>query len=101
MRPSAPSRSYCRVKALQFDACVGSGELPVCLGVVVIAVLLPGGDFLEQRLLVGGPPIARHWRDRTLSSASAMSRVVVCQQSLARPTKRGPACRKPLRAERS
>ena len=54
---SAPSRSYCRVKALQFDACVGSGELPVCLGVVVIAVLLPGGDFLDQRLLVGDPPI--------------------------------------------
>src|SRR6476646_12243257 len=57
MPPSAPSRSYCGVQALQFDACVGSGELPVCLGVVLVAVLLPGGDFLDQRLLVGDPPI--------------------------------------------
>src|SRR4051794_37580134 len=40
----APSRSYCRIEALQLDACIGSGELPVCLGVILIAVLLPGGD---------------------------------------------------------
>jgi hypothetical protein len=39
--------------------------------VILLAVCLPCGDFLDQRLLVGDAPI-EHWRDRTLSSASAM-----------------------------
>ncbi len=42
---SALSRSYCRVQALQFDACIGRGELPVCLDVVLVAVLPQSGDF--------------------------------------------------------
>jgi hypothetical protein len=38
---------------LEFDARGGGGELPVSLGVVGIAVLLPGGDFVDEGLLVG------------------------------------------------
>src|ERR1700675_727040 len=37
---------------LEFDACVGGGELPVGLGVVGIAVVLPSGDFLDEGLSV-------------------------------------------------
>src|SRR5256884_5186189 len=33
---------------LKFDASIFGGELPVCLGVVGIAVVLPGGDFLDE-----------------------------------------------------
>ena len=38
---------------LKFDASIFSGELPVGLGVVGIAVVLPGGDFVEEDLFVG------------------------------------------------
>ena len=41
-----------RVKPLQFDAGVGGSELPICLGVTLVAVFLPGGDFDDQGLLV-------------------------------------------------
>ena len=44
-------------RRLQLDACISSGELPVCLGVVFVAVCLPGGDFPDQRLFEGDPPI--------------------------------------------
>src|SRR5258708_2883577 len=37
---------------LEFDASVGGGEVPVCLGVVGISVLLPGGDFVDEGLFV-------------------------------------------------
>ena len=42
---------------LEFDACVGGGELPVGLGVVGIAVVLPSGDFLDEGLFVGNPAV--------------------------------------------
>ena len=38
---------------LEFDASIFCGELPVGLGVVGIAVMLPGGDFLDEGFLVG------------------------------------------------
>jgi hypothetical protein len=38
---------------LKFDASIFGGELPVGLGVVGIAVVLPGGDFVEEDLFVG------------------------------------------------
>ena len=41
-----------RVKPLQFYAGVGGSELPICLGVTLVAVFLPGGDFADQGLLV-------------------------------------------------
>jgi len=37
---------------LKFDTGVGRCEVPVSLGVFGIAVVLPGGDFLDQGLLV-------------------------------------------------
>src|SRR5436309_8349015 len=42
---------------LKFDASIFGGELPVGLGVVGIAVLLPGGDFLDEDLFVGNAAI--------------------------------------------
>jgi hypothetical protein len=36
---------------LKFDASIFGGELPVGLGVVGIAVVLPGGDFVDEDLL--------------------------------------------------
>ena len=37
---------------LEFDTCGGCGEVPVGLGVVGIAVVLPGGDFVDEGLFV-------------------------------------------------
>ena len=50
--PSTPSRSHCRVQALQFHAGVSGGELPIGFDVLFVAAVLPGGDFLGQGLLV-------------------------------------------------
>jgi hypothetical protein len=42
---------------LEFDASIFCGELPVGLGVVGIAVVLPGGDFLDESCFVGNAAI--------------------------------------------
>ena len=42
---------------LKFDASIFGGELPVGLGVVVIAVVLPGGDFVDEDLFGGNAAI--------------------------------------------
>ena len=42
---------------LKFDASIFGGELPVGLGVVGVAVVLPGGDFLDEGLFVGDPAV--------------------------------------------
>jgi hypothetical protein len=42
---------------LKFDASICGGELPISLGVVGIAVALPGGDFLDEGLFVGNAAI--------------------------------------------
>jgi len=44
---STLSRSYFGVQPLQLNAGVGCGELPVRFGVVVVAAVLPGGDFSD------------------------------------------------------
>src|SRR5947209_7519593 len=41
-----------RVQSLQLDAGVGGFELPVGLGVVLVAVVLPCVDFMGEDLLV-------------------------------------------------
>ena len=38
---------------LEFDACGGGGEAPIRLGVMFIAVVLPGGDLVGEDLLIG------------------------------------------------
>jgi hypothetical protein len=38
---------------LEFDACVGGSELPVGGSVVGVAVVLPGGDLVDEGLFVG------------------------------------------------
>src|SRR6266540_4865572 len=50
-------QSDCRVQMLKFDASIFGGELPVGLGVVGIAVVLPGGDFVDEDLFVGNAAI--------------------------------------------
>jgi hypothetical protein len=42
---------------LKFDASIFGGELPVGLGVVGIAVVLPGDDFVDEDLFVGNAAI--------------------------------------------
>jgi hypothetical protein len=42
---------------LKFGASIFGGELPIGLGVVGIAVVLPGGDFLDEGLFVGNAAI--------------------------------------------
>ena len=37
---------------LEFNASVFGCELPVCLGVMSIAVVFPGSDFVDEGLLV-------------------------------------------------
>jgi hypothetical protein len=42
---------------LKFDPGVGRCEVPVSLGVFCIAIVLPGGDFFDQGLLVGNAAV--------------------------------------------
>jgi hypothetical protein len=42
---------------LEFYASVWGCEVPIGLGVIGIAVLLPGGDFLDEDLFVGDAAI--------------------------------------------
>ena len=42
---------------LEFDTCIGGCEVPVGLGVVGIAVVLPGGDFVDEGLFVGNAAV--------------------------------------------
>src|SRR4029450_6931311 len=42
---------------LKFDASIFGGELPVGLGVVGIAVVLPGGDFVDEDFFGGNAAI--------------------------------------------
>jgi hypothetical protein len=57
---------------LKFGASIFGGELPIGLGVVDIAIVLPGGDFLDEGLFVGNAAIEA-WDVRTPSSDSARS----------------------------
>jgi hypothetical protein len=38
---------------LEFDACIGRREVPIGLGVIGIAVVLPSGNFVDEGLVVG------------------------------------------------
>jgi hypothetical protein len=38
---------------LEFDACIGGCEVPISRGVICISVLFPGGDFVDEGLLIG------------------------------------------------
>ena len=42
---------------LEFDAGIWGCELPIGLGVIGIAVVLPSGDFLDEGLFVGDPAV--------------------------------------------
>jgi hypothetical protein len=45
------------IRLCQINAGIGGGELPVGLGVFLVALVLPCGDFLDQTLLVGDAPV--------------------------------------------
>src|SRR5467141_4246758 len=53
----SPESLELRVQSLQLDAGVGGCELPVGFGVVLVAVVLPCGDFVGEDLLVGDAAI--------------------------------------------
>ena len=42
---------------LELNASIFGGEVPVCLGVIGIALLLPGGDFVDEGLFVGNAAV--------------------------------------------
>jgi hypothetical protein len=42
---------------LEFDASVGSCEVPIGFGMVRIAIVLPGGDFIGDGLFVGNAAV--------------------------------------------
>ena len=42
---------------LEFDACVRRCEVPVGRGVIGVAIVLPCGDFVDERLFVGNAPV--------------------------------------------
>lgn len=44
-----------RVQVLEFGPGIVGGELPIDLGLLAIAFVLPGGCFFDQRFLVGNP----------------------------------------------
>ena len=62
---------------LKFDASIFGGELPVGLGVVGIAVVRPGGDFVDEDLFVGNTAIEA-LDVRTPSSDSARLSQLPC-----------------------
>ena len=62
---------------LEFDASVRGGEVPVGLGVVGIAVMLPSGDFVDEGLLVGNAAVEALGREDA-SSDSAKSSQLPC-----------------------
>jgi hypothetical protein len=36
----------------EFDACIWGREVPIRFGMIGVAVLFPGGDFVDERLFV-------------------------------------------------
>ena len=52
-RASGASRSNWWVEMVELDACIGGCELPLGLGVMFVAGILPGADLAEEGLLVG------------------------------------------------
>ena len=42
---------------LEFNASVFGGEVPIGFGVMGVAVLLPGGDFVDEGLFVGNAAV--------------------------------------------
>jgi hypothetical protein len=59
----------------EFDACIGGYEVPIGLGVVCIAVVFPGGDLVDEALLVGNAAVETLG---TPSSDSARSSQLPC-----------------------
>src|SRR5260370_15609246 len=71
-----------RVQSLQLDGGVGGCELPVGFGVVLVAVVLPCGDFVGEDLLVGDAAIQTLRRENAefgfghVEPAAVLGRVV-------------------------
>ena len=42
---------------LEFDTCVWGCEVPIGLGVFGVSVVLPGGDFIGEGLLIGNAAV--------------------------------------------
>jgi hypothetical protein len=66
-----------RIEVLEFDASVRRREPPVSLGVLFVALSLPGGNLLGKELFVGDPAVEA-LGGRTPSSDSAKSSQLPC-----------------------
>jgi hypothetical protein len=87
---------------LKFDTSVFGGEVPVRLGATDIAVVLPGGYFVDERLFVGNAAIeALGGKDakfgfRQIKPTAVLWRIVpfeaVWLRPVGRPRKVTPCC---------
>src|SRR5271166_2653020 len=70
------------VEVLEFDAGVGGCEAPICLGVIFISVMLPGGDLVSEDLLIGDAAVETlgrqdaEFRLRQIEPAAVLWRVM-------------------------
>ena len=71
-----------RIEAFQLDAGIRGCELPIGLGLVFVAAVLPGGNLLGQRFLIGNAAIQALRRQDTqlgfrhIQPAAVLGRVV-------------------------
>ena len=78
---------------LEFDTSIGCCEVPVGLGFVGVAVVLPGGDFLGEGLLVGDPAVEALGRQdaefgfRQIEPAAVLSVVALKSNAAAEKSK--------------
>ena len=61
----------------ELNASVLAGEVPIRFGVIDVAIVLPGGDFVDEDMLIGNRR-SRHWAERTPSSDSARLSQLPC-----------------------
>ena len=86
---------------LKFDASIFGGELPVGLGVVGIAVVPPGGDFVDEDLFVGNAAIEAPWRlGRRVQTRPDRASCRVLECSAIRSARPGAWLRRPERLRR-
>src|SRR3981081_1679037 len=78
----SPASFELRVQSLQLDAGVGSFELPVGLGMVLVSVVLPCVDFAGEDFLVGDAAVQTLGRENAelgfghIETAAVLRRVM-------------------------
>src|ERR1700693_983989 len=93
--PSGPIQLKQSVEVLEFDTGIFGCELPVGFGVAEVAITLPGGDFLDECLLVGDAAV--DLRAPVVEEPGGPGRRVVFPELLARSDEIASVHRIPLR----